>query len=210
MEILIHWDFPTWDFFGWCSQKRVLRSMGLTRSSGSDFFLKDFLNLSFFSTWCKQILADISKKDLHFFEEVLWKLCQLRILQISQIFPTSELLLANFFRTTVYVYKKAELKMFVDLKFIRDSGERLSLVLSIAFTDVEGEIVSQNKLFDNFKKNFLLNLDRQIWLLFSKLSFTRAETLVIRRSLAKLRKIQEDERNLLLLCPQNCFHRRSV
>ena len=80
--------------------------MGLRRSSGSDFFLKDFLNLSFFSSWCKQFLADISKNVLQFFEEVLWKKCRLRNLQISQIFPTSELLLANFFRTTVYVYKK--------------------------------------------------------------------------------------------------------
>ena len=184
--------------------------MGWTRSSGSDFFLKDFLNMNFFSTWCKQILADISKNDLHFFEEVLWKICRLRILQISQIFPTSELLLANFFRTTVYVYKKAELIVFVGLKIILYSGERLSLVLSIAFTDVEGKIVSESKLFDNFKKNFLLNLDKQIWLLFSKLSFTRAETLVIRRSLANLRNIKEDERKLLLLCPQNFFHRRSV
>ena len=126
--------------------------MGLTRSSGSDFFWKDFLSLSFFSTWCKQILADISKNDLHFFEEVLWKICRLRILQISQIFPTSELLLANFFRTTVYVYKKAELIIFVGLKIILYSGERMSLVLSIAFTDVEGKIVSESKLFDNFKK----------------------------------------------------------
>ena len=106
------------------------------------------------------------EKDLQFFEEVLWNICRLRILQISQIFPTSELLLANFFRTTVYVYKKAELIVFVDLKVILDSGERLSLVLSIAFTDVEGKIGSENKLFDNFKKNFLLNLDRQICLLF--------------------------------------------
>ena len=80
--------------------------MGLRRSSRLDFFLKDFVNLNFFSTWCKQILADNSKKDLQFFEEVLWNICRLRILQISQIFPTSELLLANFFRTTVYVYKK--------------------------------------------------------------------------------------------------------
>ena len=157
-ERLIHWNFPTWGFFGLCSQKRVLRSMGSTRSSGSDFFLKDFLNLSFFSTWCKQILADISRNDLHFFEEVLWKLCRLRILQISQIFPTSELLLANFFRTTVYVYKKAELIIFVGLKIILYSGERMSLVLSIAFTDVEGKNVSENKLFVNFKKKLFTQL----------------------------------------------------
>ena len=74
------------------------------------------------------------------------------MLQISEMFALSGILLANFFRNTVYVYKKAELIIFVDLKIILDSGERLPLVLSIAFKDVEGKILSENNLFDNSKK----------------------------------------------------------
>ena len=56
--------------------------------------------------------------------------------------------------------EEAELIIFVNLKIILDSGERLALVFSSAITDAEGKIVSENKLSDNFKENFLLNLDR--------------------------------------------------
>ena len=55
-------------------------------------------------------LADVSKIDLHLFDEIFWKTCPVRRLQISEMSPMSEILLANFFRTTVYVYRESRAK----------------------------------------------------------------------------------------------------
>ena len=173
------------------------------------FSLKDFRKLSFFSAWCKQIWLTFPRLICICFKKYFEKYVEWECYRFLKCLPWAEYFWLISSGPPSTCIGKAQLIIFVNPKLILDSGERLPLVLSIAFKDVEVKILSENNLFDNSKKDFLLKLDREFWLLFSKLNFRRAEKIVVRMSLANLRIIQDIERKVLQWCRQNCFHRRS-